>query len=183
MGTVTNIKVQPMVVTWGGSALGFIDGDLDFTVEEQVVDVTAHEEGTNVLTAIRTGKSATIAMTLKETNTSLVQYIFGQGGTVDNASGATGNVLGWGSAKDFTQVTTQANKLVLHPKVNAANNRAEDIAAWKAYPMPESFLFSGENPSTISVSFMIYPDLTKATAFRLFVIGDHATGNFASVGA
>lgn len=181
MGTVTNIKVQPMVVTWGGSALGFIDGDLDFTIEEQVVDVTAHEEGTNVLTAIRTGKMAEISMVLKETNTALVRYIMGQAGSVATASGAASAVLGWGNKKDFTQVTAQAGKLVLHPKVNAANNRAEDIAAWKAYPMVDSFSFSGENPSTLSCTFKIFPDFTKADEFRLFVIGDHTTGNFATL--
>lgn len=179
MGTVTNIKVQPMSVEWGGSALGFIDGDLSFAVAEDAVDITAHEEGTNILTAIRTGKSAEISMALKETNTALVKYIFQQGGSLATASGAASATIGWGNSKDFTQVTTQAAKLVLHPVVNAASNKSEDIAAWKAYPMVDSFDFSGENPSVINVTFKIFPDLTK-DSHRLFVIGDHTDGNFAT---
>ena len=181
MGTVTNIKVQPMEVTWSGSALGFTDGDLELALTEDVVDITAHQEGTNVLSAIRTGKSAELSITLKETNTALVKHILGQSGVADNPSGATANVVvGWGSSRDFTHVLSQAGKLVLHPVANAASARSEDIAAWKAYPMPESFTFSGENPSTLSVTFKIYPDTSKADEFRLLVIGDHLTGNFAS---
>lgn len=178
MATVTNINVKPMQVEWAGSALGFTDGDLEFTTEEQLVDITAHEEGTNVLTAIRTGKMAEISVVLKETNTALVQYIFQQGGALATASGAASAVIGWGSNKDFTQVTAQAGKLVLHPKTLAASNKSQDIAAWKAYPVPGSLSFSGENPALINVTFRIFPDLTKADEFRLFVIGDHTDGDF-----
>lgn len=180
MATVTNIKVQPMQVEWAGSALGFVDGDLEFSTTEDLVDITAHEEGTNILTAIRTGKSAEISVALKETNTALVQYIFQQGGALATASGAASATIGWGSNKDFTQVTTQAGKLVLHPKTKAASDLSEDIAAWKAYPVPESFSFSGENPSLINVTFRIFPDLAKADEFRLFVIGDHTDGDFSA---
>ncbi len=183
MGTVGNIKVRPMNVEWAGSALGFIDGDLEWAVEEQVVDVTAHQEGTNVLSAIRTGKSATISMSLKETNNELVQYMFGQGGYVGNASGGTNPVVGWGNSKDFTQVLGQSGKLVLHPVDLASGTKTSDICAWKAYPMPETISFSGENPSTMSISFKIFPDTTKANQFRLFVIGDHSVGDFSATGA
>jgi hypothetical protein len=181
MGTVANIKVQPMEVTWAGSAMGFTDGDIELAIEEQVVDVTAHQEGTNVLSGIRTGKSAEISLTIKETNPAMVQYLFQQGGLYDTASGGSVDVIGWGSNKDFTQVLSQAGKLVLHPVVNAANNLAEDIAAWKAYPMLETFSFSAENPSTIQLTFKIYPDMAKADGFRLFVIGDSTTGDFSAV--
>jgi hypothetical protein len=183
MSTVANIKVQPMNITWGGSALGFTDGDLEVTFVEDLVDVTAHQEGTNVLSAIRTGKSVEISVAIKETTTTNVKLLYGAAGTIDNASGATAQVVGWGSAKDFTQVLAQAGKLVFHPVVNAANNYNEDIAFWKAYPVPGSFVFSGENPSILNVTFRCFPDSTKATAFRLGIIGNHVAGNFSQVGA
>ncbi len=181
MGTISAIKVKPMEITWGGSAMGFTDGDIEFTTEEQVVDVTAHQEGTNVLTSIRTGKSAELSLTIKETSVEMTQFLFGQAGYVGSASGGAGAVVGWGRSKDFTQVTVEAQKLVLHPLGNAAANKAEDICAWKAYPVLESAAFSGENPATITLTFKIYPDTTKADQFRLFVIGDHSSGNFATV--
>lgn len=183
MGTVTNVKVRPMNVEWAGSALGFTEGDIEFSAEDQVVDITAHQEGTNVLSGIRTGKSATLSLQLKETNKEMVQYLFGQSGYTGNASGGSVNVVGWGRNKDFSHVLSQAGKLVLHPADLASSNKAEDICAWKAYPVVESFNFSGENASTINVSFKIFPDTSKADVFRLFVIGDHSTGDFSATGA
>ena len=138
MGTVTNVEVRPVNVTWGGSALGFTDGDIEVAFVEDTVDVQAHQEGTNVLSAIRTGKSVEISLTLKEVNKANLDYLYGQSGSSATASGASASVVGWGNAKDFTQVLTQAGKLVLHPVANGATNYTEDLAFWKAYPVPGS---------------------------------------------
>jgi hypothetical protein len=181
MGTVSNVLVQPMEVTWSASSLGFTEGDIELTFVEDIVDVTAHQEGTNVLSGIRTGKRAEISITLKETNRALVKYMLEQSGQSITASGGSSAVVGWGSGRDFTQVLGQAAALKLHPVTKAANDYSEDITFWKAYPKPESFVFSGENPSTLSVSFMIYPDTSKADQARLGVIGNATTGSFASV--
>lgn len=181
MSTVTNIKIQPMTVEWASSALGFTDGDLEFTTDEQSKDIVAHEEGTNILTSIRTGKTVEITVTLKETNKALLENIYKQGGAYVTASGAASAVVAWGNSKDFTQVTTQAGKLVLHPVVKAASDLSEDIAAWSAYPIPNSLSFSGENESLLTISFRIYPDLTKADSLRLFMIGDHTDGTFTAI--
>jgi hypothetical protein len=183
MSCADNVKVIPMEVSWSGSAIGLTDGDIEFTIEEQLVDVTAHSEGTNVLTAIRTGKSAEISVTLKEVTPVRLKQMFGAAGFVGQASGASGTdtVLGFGNSKDFTQVTAQAAKLILHPANKVSSDRSEDIAAWKAYPVPGSITFSGENPATASVTFRIFPDCTKADQFRLFVYGDHLNGNFAGI--
>lgn len=80
MGTVSNIKVQPCRASWGGSDLGFTDGDIAVKVDEKVVDITAHQEGSNVLDAIRTGKSVEIDLTLKETSLAKLQTILAVGG-------------------------------------------------------------------------------------------------------
>lgn len=181
MGTVTNIKVKPMAITWGGSALGFTEGDLELTLTEDAVDILAHQEGSNVLSAIRTGKNVELAVQIKETNKATLDYILSKSGASVTASGAASAVTVWGGSKDFTHVLTEAAKLVLHPVTNASADYSEDIAAWKAYPMPESISFSGENPSLLNITFKIYPDASKAKAARLLVFGNHMTGNFASV--
>lgn len=181
MGTVSNVLVKPMEVTWSASALGFTEGDIEITWVEDIVDVTAHQEGTNVLSGIRTGKRAEISLTLKETNRALVKYMMEQSGQSITASGGASAVVGWGSGRDFTQTLTQAAKLTLHPVTKAANDYSEDITFWKAYPKPDSFVFSGENPSTLTIEFLIYPDTSKADQARLGVIGNATTGNFASV--
>jgi len=185
MSCAEDVKVIPIAVTWNGSSIGLTEGDFELTQEEQVVDITAHSEGTNVLTSIRTGKSAEISLTLKEVSPTRIKQMFGPAGFVGQASGASGSdtVLGIGNSKDFTQVTAQAAKLVLHPVTKAANDRSEDWAAWKAYPMPGSITFSGENNATMEVTFKIYPDCAKADPFRLYVYGDHLNGDFSATGA
>lgn len=179
--TVSNVLVQPMHVTWSASSLGLTEGDIEITFIEDLVDVTGHQEGTNVLSAIRTGKRAEVSVTMKETNRALVKYMLEQSGQSITASGGASAVVGWGSGRDFTQVLTQAAALKFHPVTKAANDYSEDIQFWKAYPKPESFVFSGENPSTLTIQFLIFPDSTKDTEARLGVVGNSTTGSFASV--
>ncbi len=288
-GTLSNIKVEPCAVFWNGSDLGFTDGDLSVTLEEKGVEITAHQEGTNVLDMIRTGKSAELSVTLKETTVAKVAamlavgggissgvaeistivcgadtsgslnnrffFIYGASGvgycvwmnvnsagtdpsipgftsvpvalatgavstavadavasaldaladftapdpaastvTVTNAAAGvrtapdagnsgftmlvtvtgTSQLTGWGGSKDFTGMLADSAKLYLRPVVNiAAAIATGDLAFWKAYPMVGSIVQSGENPKTVAVTFKIFPDLSKASAIRLFVLGDH----------
>jgi hypothetical protein len=170
-----------MSVTFGGSAVGFTDGDLEVAFVEDLVDVTAHQEGTNVLSAIRTGKSVELTINFKEVNKTNLDYIYGKSGSNVTASGASASITGWGSGKDFTQVLSQAAKLVLHPVTSGATDYTKDIAFWKAYPVPGSLTLSGENPAMFSATFRCFPDTSKDEPVRLGVIGDHVNGNFASV--
>lgn len=298
MGTLANIQVEPCSVEWDGSDLGFTDGDIEITTEEQGVEITAHQEGTNVLDMIRTGKSCEIGLTLKETTLAKIQAILAAGGgessetaqvatitTVADSSGSLNNKLffivgknpttkalvkyvvwlnvnsagtdpsipgwtsvpvavatgdsantvadlvaaaldalaefsapnpgadvitvtwseggaiaigddadgldagnsgftcavttpgasdlaGWGKDKDFTGMLGDSAQLILHPVVRASADKTCDFNAWKAYPMMDSIVQSGENPKTISVTFKVFPDTSKADGIRLFAVGD-----------
>lgn len=171
MGTISNIKVEPVNVSWSGSALGFCDGDIEVSFEEQAVDVTAHQEGTNVLAAIRTGKNVELSLTLKETDAANLKTIFNNSQSSSYTPSGGTEVIGWGNKKDFSSVVSQAAKLVLHPVT--ATGLERDLAFWLAYPMPESIVFSGENPMTVAVTFKVFPDTTKKSEVRLGVYGDH----------
>lgn len=287
MGTVSNILVEPCSVTFNGSDLGFVEGDIDIALDEKTVEITAHQEGTNVLDAIRTGKNVEVTLGLKETSLTQVQTALGWGGssssaaaevstvttvadssaslnnkyffirtganalyhvwfnvssggsdpapsgstaiavaistnataaqvasavqsavdatapfiatvsnnvvTITNAAtgqatdisdvntsftfavttqGGASGLYGWGSSKDFTAVSTQAAKLVLHPVALSSSDKTRDLNFWKAYPMLESINLSGENPRVIKVKFKVFPDTTRQSAIRLFAIGD-----------
>jgi hypothetical protein len=173
--TLANIQVDPCEVEWASTGVGYLEGDISVTVEEQVVDITAHSEGTNVLDSIRTGKSCEVTMTLKESASGQFDTIVSSAGGATDSAGSSGvDVIGWGSGKDFTGVSAQAGKLVLHPVTNAASDYSEDLAFWKAYPMLDSITISGENPRTMSVTFKCYPDLDlSASEIRLWIRGDH----------
>lgn len=77
---LANIRVEPCMASWNGADLGYTDGDIEIKLEEQSVDVTAHQEGTNVLDSIRTGKSVEISLTLKETSVEQVKALLEVGG-------------------------------------------------------------------------------------------------------
>ncbi len=163
------------VVTEGDTStdLGFVDGDIEIEATEDLVDVTAHEHGTNVLSQIRTGKQIAIAINLKETSVAQVMRLFRQGGGQYTPAGASGTaVAGWGTSKDFSQTMTQAKKLTLHPKVLGASDKTRDYTFHLCYPVIESFSFSGENIHMFPVSFKVYPKLTLNDAVEYFSYGD-----------
>lgn len=81
-GTVENIVIEPCNVTWGDLDLGFTDGDIEISPEEQSVEVTAHQEGTNRLDALRTGKTLSLSVTMKEANVTKLTEILKAGGAV-----------------------------------------------------------------------------------------------------
>lgn len=172
--TLANIQVDPVQVEWASTGVGYCEGDISVSLEEQVVDVTAHSEGTNVLDHIRTGKNCEVTLTLKESASGQFDTFVSSAGGATNSSGSSSvDVIGWGNSKDFTRVGSQAGKLVLHPVANSSSDYSEDLAFWKAYPLLESINISGENPRTMSVTFKVIPDLDKPDEIRLWIRGDH----------
>lgn len=81
---VTNVQVEPCKVLFDDVDLGLTDGDLSIGLDEKSVDVMGHQEGTNVLDKIRTGKMAEITIPLKETTVALVKDRLGVGGGTSN---------------------------------------------------------------------------------------------------
>lgn len=161
------------VTTVGAKLAGFTDGDVELSVDEQMVDVTAHQTGTNVLSRIRTGlviEDVTIAF--KETSVAQMRDYITQMGASMTPSGGT-EAFGIGTSKQFTQVLDQAEKLVMHPVVLAAGTLTRDWAFWKAYPKLDSVSHSAENPMMVNVSFQVYPDYTKDARVRYCVFGNH----------
>lgn len=163
------------LVTEGDSAadIGFVDGDIEMSLAEDLVDITAHEHGTNVLSQIRTGKQVEITLSFKETSVAQMKKILRQAGGAFTPVGANGSeVVGWGTHKDFEQTMTQAKKLVLHPKVLGASDKSRDYTFHLAYPLLESIAFSGESIHMVPVTFKCYPKLTLNDRVEYFSYGD-----------
>lgn len=79
-GTITNVKVEPCSVTWNSVDLGFTEGDIEIACEEMGVEVKAHQEGSNVLDMIRTGKKVELKLALKETSVAQLNTMLAAGG-------------------------------------------------------------------------------------------------------
>lgn len=156
----------------GGSLdLGLLDGDIEVSFEETLFEVTAHQTGTSKIADLRQGVSAEVSLTLKESDKARYKEIFGAAGGAHTPSGGT-EVFGWGKSKQGSNTIVQARRLVLHPVRLADGVYIDDLCFWKAYPMPETLTFSGENPKTLQVSFKCYLDEEKPDEIEMFGIGD-----------
>ena len=159
--------------------LGALDGDIEIALTEDLLDVTSHQTGTQILTALRTGRNIdNIALTMKESDAAKLKAVIETSGIQYTPAGGTA-VSAWGSedAKAFGNISTACKKLVLHPISKADNVLTEDLCFWRAYPLLTGLSLSGENPRLISVEFKIIPDQLLAKQARQFVFGDH-TQNF-----
>lgn len=156
----------------GDLDLGLLDGDIEVAFEEQLLEIMAHQTGTTVLADLRQGVSATVALTLKESDVAKLKEVFSKaaGGSYTPLSGT--ELFGWGTSKQGSNTVIQARRLVLHPVRLLAADYTEDLCFWKAYPLPESITFSGENPKVVSLSFKTYLDDSKDEAIKLFAFGD-----------
>lgn len=171
MGTVANIQIEPCSVTWGATDLGFTEGDIEVSLSENLVDITSHQTGSDVLGQFRTGKNVEVSITFKETTRAkLEQLLVAGGGT--HTPGAGTEVSGWGTSKQFLSTISDADVLTLHPLTKASGDKSEDYTFWLAYPMLESIALSAENPTTVSVTFKCYRDDTKQAAINFFCKGD-----------
>lgn len=156
----------------GNLDLGLLDGDIEVAFEEKLFEVTAHQTGVTVLADLRQGVSATVSLVLKESDTEKLNELFAKAAGGSHTPVAGTELFGWGTSKQGSNTIIQARRLVLHPVRLLAADLSEDLCFWKAYPLPESLTFSGENPKIASVSFKTYLDDSKPEEVKLFAFGD-----------
>lgn len=153
--------------------IGFIDGDIEVTANKQMVDVTGHQRGTEVLAQIITGSEVEVGLALKETTKARLRRAFlGIGGSYIPAGADGTELYGLGQYKNFSNTLAYSSRLVLHPVRLPSTDRSEDVCFWKAFPMLDAMTFSGENILTIPVTFKPYPDSSKPEQVQHVAFGD-----------
>jgi len=162
----------------GGSLdLGYLDGDIEVTFEEQQLDITAHQTGTTILASLRQGLINEISLTMKEADMAKYkELMLGTAGSAYTPSGGT-EVFGWGTATLGANTIIKSRRLVLHP-VAQGSSKARDLCFWKAYALPDTLTISGENPKTLGLSFKVYKDDAKPESVNQFVFGDWSQTEF-----
>jgi len=152
---------------------GFTDGDLELSVDQQLLDVTAHQSGTEILTSLVTGLNAELSVALKEISDENLEVLIDNtsGGAFTPGSGT--KIQGFGSGQNFSNVLDKAGRLILHPARLPDNDTSEDFCCWLAYPKLDSFTFSGENPQLINVTFRVFRDEFINEEVNKVAIGDH----------
>lgn len=157
--------------------IGYLDGDVEVTMDEQLFDLMAHQTGSQLLGQLRTGVTAgPITLTLKEATVSKLQTLMQKGiateytpdgGTAVTAVGALAG------SKQFGNVTADGGKLVLHPTANASTVYSGDYCFWLAYPKLSGITLSGESDKKIAVEFNIFLDSSRVNEASVMVYGDH----------
>lgn len=158
------------VVNKGGSVdLGLLDGDVEPSFSEDLLDVTAHQTGTSILSQLRQGNNAEVTLVLKESREDLYKEVFGAGGDTFTPVAGT-ELYGWGDSKQGGNTLANSRRLRLRPVT--ATDASQDLTFWLAYPNPDSIVFSGENFNLLNVTFTTFLDLGKPKAIRRFAFGD-----------
>lgn len=153
--------------------LGYIDGDVEIGFTENFFDVTAQQEGTDILDKIRTGNNVNdITIAMKESVAANLKTLMEAGGASVTPSGGT-EVTGWGESKRFTGISNECRQLICHPVRLTSSDYSEDLCIWRAYPMLNGYNYSGESNRLVNVSFMVIPDPLIATAQNKFILGNH----------
>jgi len=155
--------------------LGAFEGDISLGLSESLVDVTSHQTGAQILTALRNGRNIeNITLPLLESEVSKLKTFVEASGVKFTPQGGT-EVSAWGSedGKAFDNIATGCRKLVLHPVRRETADRIEDMCFFRAYPLVSDITISGESARVINVEFKIIPDQLLAKDARLFVLGDH----------
>lgn len=162
---------------YGDSAidLGYCDGNIEQSHQENYVDVTSHQTGSQVMSQIHTGNTVGLTLSLKESSVSqLRKILLAEGNSmIPDGTGVSGTeVMGYGTAQQFKQTLGRARKLKLHPTALASSNLSRDLTFWKAFPKLSGLSFSGEEILMLPVEFMVYPDYTKDSKINMCVFGD-----------
>ena len=174
--SVSEIRLEPMEVTFkpagAGSYtdLGATDGGVEISVSTDTSEITADQFGSMRLGDIITAVNVEITLTLKEVSTVNMGLIFGDSvGGKHTPSGGT-EVIGMGSEALFRNLESKAGPLRLVPVGGTANARS--LVIHKAYPLPDSISFSGDDESVLSVTFRGIRDTAQDSTVDLWAWGD-----------
>ena len=149
--------------------LGLLQGDVECSFSPANYMVTAHQTGLTPLAALNQGfESLECTTVMQETQKSNLKDIYTIYGGV--ASGSTSEVFGVGSASQGKNMMVEAGRLVLKP-VNASDDTT-NFNFMLAIPVPDSLVFSGENPRTLSITWQGFVDRDFNNKFNAIAIGD-----------
>lgn len=156
----------------GSTDLGLLDGNVEPAFEEKLLEIMAHQSGSTVLAELRQGLGVEVPVTMKECDAAHLRDVFASasGGAMTPVNGT--ELFGWGSSRLGQPTIRQARRLIMHPVSLASSNKTRDVCFWKAYPIPDTLVFSGEDPQTLSLSFKCYLDDSKPEEVSMFSYGD-----------
>ncbi len=150
--------------------LGLLEGDVEFSVSPSNFILTSHQSGVTPRAALFQGfETLECTTTMQETVNSKLKEIYGLYGST-GFTPDTSEVFSGGTNKQGDNLLIDAARLVLKP-VNATDD-TENTSLMMAIPIPDSLVFSGENPKTLSITWQGFVDDSKDSKASAYVFGD-----------
>lgn len=150
--------------------LGFLQGDVELNFAPSNFVLTAHQTGVTPLASLNQGfETIEVATVLLESTKSKLKDVYEIYGGTQTPGGGT-QVYGAGSAAQGKNMLLEAGVLTLKP-VNAVDE-TESAHIMLAVPVPDSLVFSGENPKTLSVTWQGFIDTSFNSKFNAVAFGD-----------
>ena len=137
--------------------LGLLQGDIEMGAAPAYFTVTAQQSGLTPRAALYQGvESLEASTTMLETQNSQLKEIYGLYGSDGFVPSGGTEVFGIGTSKQGQNLLVDAARLVFKDvnAVDDSNNRTFMLAI----PKPDSLVFSGENPRTLSVTWQGFID-------------------------
>jgi hypothetical protein len=169
MSDVANIKIGACSVVFGAVDLGHTKGGVTVNYSPEYSEITADQYGKTIIDRSLIGEKLTVKVPLAETQVANLAKVIPLGTLAGTNKRLT---LG----KDAgARLAALAATLVLHPLVNAANNRDDDVVIYKAVVSGEVELnYNVEDERVMEVEFEALIDTTKSNGSYLGIIGDSA---------
>ena len=127
--------------------LGATEGDVSFSKEENLFDVTDSRFGDYIIDQLRRGVVITFGFSLKDSSVSMLRKMFNFYGStlVPDVADAT-PITGFGTNNIFKSVTDVATQLILRPvDLATSTDASEDLTMPKAYLKLGELAFSSDN--------------------------------------
>jgi hypothetical protein len=163
------VKLGPCLVTFNAIDLGLTKGGVEVSITTNKHEVTVDQFGSTAINDIITGRTGMVTVPMAETDLAKLLLVIPGAVLVTDSTTPTKKKLEIPTAVG-TSLIESAKVLTLHPKANAASNKADDVTIPLASPAGDiTFSFQVENERVYAIEFRMYPD--EVTGL-LAVLGD-----------
>lgn len=155
---VQNVKLGACTVKYGGVDLGLTKGGVEVTITTNTHEVKVDQFGDTVVNDYVMGRIGQVTVPMAETDLQKLQAVIPGATLVTDENDAEKKklLIPTGAGLSLYEL---ADELVLHPKANAADNKADDVVIPLAAPAGNiQFAFQVENERVYSITFTMYPD-------------------------
>lgn len=167
MGDITNVNMGVCSVTYNGVDLGHTEGDVVVTYAPDFFDRKVNKYGSTIVEKVLRGEALRAKVPLAEFTIANLEVAI-PAGTDDGSESRVD--IGKGAGVEMSQYAYQ---LVLHPEVNDASDRSEDVVIRKALSTGELEIgHNNDGDKILEVTFEGLLDETQSDGEYLGFIGD-----------